>query len=125
MAHAHLRAAPGRLSGYLFVALAVAATSASQVVQAIAARRLPAGGSLLAMLREPRVWLAYVLLAVGLACWLLGLVWLDISRTYPLFALGFVAVLLWARFGFGEGLPPRVWLGAALIVAGGVVSNAA
>lgn len=113
----------GIAGGYLFVALAVLATSASQVVQALAARRLPQELPLLKMLLSPLVLTAYALLGIGLVFWLVGLTQLELSRTYPLFALSFVVVMSFARFGLGEQIGPRAWLGAALIVAGCVLCN--
>lgn len=109
--------------GYFFVALAVLATSGSQVMQALAARRLPANVPLLKMLLSPWVLTAYGLLALGLVFWLLGLTQLEISRTYPLFALSFVVVMSFARFGLKETVSGRAWLGAGLIVGGCVLCN--
>lgn len=113
----------GVTGGYLFVALAVLATSGSQVVQALAARRLPEELPLLKMLLSPLVLTAYALLAIGLVFWLVGLTQLELSRTYPLFALSFVVVMSFARFGLGEQIGRRAWLGALLIVAGCVLCN--
>ncbi len=105
------------------VGLAVLCTAGSQFVQALAARRLSDGNVLLAMLKEPLVYVAYALLGLGLVFWLIALTELDISQTYPLFALGFVLTMLFARFGLGEAVGWRGWFGAALIVAGGVLCN--
>lgn len=105
------------------VALAVLCTSASQVVQALAARRLPEHASLASTLSHPLVWLAYGFLAVGLVFWLVALTELEVSQTYPLFALGFVLTMLFARFGLGESVRPRAWFGACLIVLGGLLCN--
>ena len=113
----------GVTGGYLFVALAVLATSGSQVVQALAARRLPEELPLLKMLLSPLVLTAYALLAIGLVFWLVGLTQLELSRTYPLFALSFVVVMSFARLGLGEQIGRRAWLGALLIVAGCVLCN--
>lgn len=107
----------------LLVAVAVLCTASSQVVQALVARRLTEPTSLVGMLREPLVLLAYLLLGVGLVFWLIALTEVEVSRTYPLFAVGFVATMLFARFGLGESIGPRAWAGAALIVVGGAVCN--
>jgi drug/metabolite transporter (DMT)-like permease len=109
--------------GYVFVAIAICATSASQIVQVLAARRLDTQASLIVTLKHPLVLLAYGLLGFGLVAWLLALMRLDISRTYPLFALGFVAVMLVARYGFKEQVGLRAWFGATLIVLGGVLCS--
>lgn len=113
----------GTAGGYLCVALAVLATSGSQIVQALAARRIPGDVPLLSMLLNPWVLSAYGLLAVGLVFWLVGLTQLELSRTYPLFALSFVAVMGFARFGLREPVGRRAWVGAGLIVCGCVLCN--
>ena len=105
------------------VVAAVVCTATSQIVQAFAARRLVHKPGVMAMLREPLVLLAYALLGVGLLFWLVALTEFDVSRTYPLFALGFVATMLFARFGFGETVTLRSWAGCALIVLGGALCN--
>lgn len=105
------------------VALAVLCTSASQIVQALAARRLPTHSGVVQTLSNPLVWLAYALLGLGLLFWLIALTAVDVSQTYPLFALGFVLTMLFARFGLGDVVPFRAWCGATLIVAGGLLCN--
>jgi len=105
------------------VVVAVVCTATSQIVQALAARRLVNKPGVVAMLCEPLVLLAYVLLGVGLLFWLVALTELEVSRTYPLFALGFVATMLFARFGLGEEVTLRGWIGSALIVLGGALCN--
>ena len=105
------------------VAFAVLCTAVSQIVQVYAARQLPAQAGLVRTLTQPLVWLAFALLGVGLVFWLIALTELEVSRTYPLFALGFVSTLLFARFGFGEAVSARSWCGAGLIVLGGLLCN--
>ncbi len=78
---------------------------------------------MLSALKEPRVLLAYALLGIGLLFWLIALTELDISATYPVFAMGFVLTMLVARFGLGETVRGRGWFGAALIVVGSVLCN--
>ena len=75
------------------------------------------------MLKEPLVYAAYGLLGLGLVFWLVALTELEVSHTYPLFALGFVLTMLFARFGLGEAVSRRGWFGALLIVAGGLLCN--
>jgi len=115
----------GTAGGYLFVALAVLATSVSQIFQALAARRFPPDTPLLKLLQSPLVLAAYALLAAGMLFWLIGLTQLELSRTYPLFALSFVLVMSFARLGLGERIGSRALLGAALIVSGCVLCNLA
>ena len=105
------------------VAVAVLCTSASQIIQAIAARRLPARAGLWRTLSHPLVVAAYALLGVGLVFWLIALTELEVSQTYPLFALGFVLTMLFARFGLGDRVRPRAWFGALLIVVGGLLCS--
>ena len=105
------------------VVLAVACTSLSQIFQALAARRIPAQASLFTTFSHPLVLLAYASLGLGLLCWLIALTELDVSQTYPLFALGFVATMLMARFGFKEPVSGRAWFGALLIAVGGAICN--
>ncbi len=105
------------------VVVAVLCTSAAQIAQVFAARQLPAEAGLLRTLLQPFVLLAYALLALGLVFWLIALTELEVSQTYPLFALGFVLTMLFARFGLGNPVHPRAWCGAALIVSGGLLCN--
>ena len=105
------------------VMLAVLCTAASQFTQALAARRMNRATTEAAFYKEPLVYGAYALLGLGLLFWLVALTELDVSQTYPMFALGSILTLLFARFGLGEAIPPRVWLGGALIVAGGLLCH--
>jgi len=105
------------------VGLAVLCTACSQFFQALAARQLSDDSGWFAMLKEPRVYAAYGLLGLGLVFWLVALTELEVSQTYPLFALGFVLTMLFARFGLGEAVSLRGWFGALLIVVGGVLCN--
>jgi len=105
------------------VLLAVLCTASSQFVQALAARRLNQAQSGSRLLKEPLVYAAYALLALGLVFWLIALTELDVSQTYPLFALGFVLTMLFARFGLGEVITRRGILGAGLIVMGSLLCN--
>lgn len=118
-----------------YVVLAVVCTAGSQLVQAFAARRFEAleatrgtssesvVGLVTRMLSEPLVIGAYLLLGVGLIFWLMALTKLEISATYPMFAMGFVLTMLSARFVLNERISARGWLGAVIIVLGSVLCN--
>lgn len=55
--------------------------------------------------------------------WVWALRYVEISKAYPYFALGFVFVPLLGAWMFGEVLTPRYGLGVLLIVAGVVMTG--
>jgi|SRR5690242_15384032 drug/metabolite transporter (DMT)-like permease len=67
--------------------------------------------------------LALVLYAATTILWVFILKHLSLSVAYPVYALSFLLVPLLAYFVLGESLTPKMLFGAALIVAGIVVTT--
>jgi undecaprenyl phosphate-alpha-L-ara4N flippase subunit ArnE len=62
--------------------------------------------------------LAIACLVGGTALWLVVLYRMEVSKAFPFISLGFVFVMLAARFYLHETVPWFRWLGMALIMAG-------
>lgn len=62
--------------------------------------------------------IAGVMYVTSSGLWVWALRYVEISKAYPYFALGFVFVPLLGAWMFGEGLTLRYGLGVLLIVAG-------
>ena len=94
-------------------------TCLGQIAQKLAVDRGPGDtAGLVERLRSPWLLLALASLGLALLLWLLVLQRLDVGIAYPMLSLNFVLLTLVARFGFGEAIDARHWLGLALLVAG-------
>jgi undecaprenyl phosphate-alpha-L-ara4N flippase subunit ArnE len=78
--------------------------------------------NLLTLSTVPSFWLALVLYGCGTLMWIHILQTVPLSRAYPFAALGFVIVPVLAVLLFSEKLSLTYALGAALIVAGILVT---
>jgi len=67
--------------------------------------------------------IAGTLYVLSTVLWIWVLRHLEVSKAYPVFALGFVLVPLAGAWIFGEQLSARYALGALLIVVGVVLTN--
>ena len=107
---------------YLLIALVVTLTSLGQVLQKLGADRgLKEADSFrqtVAALFQWEIILAVICLASAVAVWLVVLYMMDVSKAFPFISLGFVVVLLSARFYLQESIPWNRWLGVVFIVAG-------
>lgn len=104
---------------YVLLLLSIGCSSAAQIFQKLAAHDLAThSGSPLQLLGKRNVLLSIVFLATGLLLWLAVLGKLELSIAYPMLSLGYVIVMLVARQFFHETIPPRRWLGTALIMLG-------
>lgn len=107
---------------YLLIALVVTLTSLGQVLQKLGADRgLKEAVSFrqtVAALFQWEIILAVICLASAVAVWLVVLYMMDVSKAFPFISLGFVVVLLSARFYLQESIPWNRWLGVVFIVAG-------
>ena len=111
-----------------FIALTIALTSASQLLQKAAAVRylahLQAGADNSALRfyrREPRFWLAMLSLGCAMLSWLVALRAVEVSKAYALLSISYLLVPLIATRLFGERMTPRARLGAILLFAGVVL----
>ena len=68
--------------------------------------------------------IAGVLYVTSTGLWVWALRSVELSKAYPLFALGFVLVPIASAFLFGEALTLKCGIGVALIVAGVVLTSA-
>ena len=114
------------MSGYLLLGLVCLLTCAGQLCQKRAAdvwmRLGPRDDSAAAVPRRTRLvaaarwlFLACLLLGLGLLAWLGVLRRLPVSLAYPMLSLNFVLIVLAARFVFHEATPRRHWYGVAAI----------
>jgi len=78
---------------------------------------------LLVLATTPAMWAAVVLYAGATLLWVWILSRMPLSQAHPWAALGVVVVPLAAVLMFGEVVRPVFWLGAALIVAGIVLTQ--
>ena len=117
------------MSGYLLLGLVCLLTCAGQLCQKRAAdvwmRLGPRDDSAAAVPRRTRLvaaarwlFLACLLLGLGLLAWLGVLRRLPVSLAYPMLSLNFVLIVLAARFIFNEQTPRRHWYGVAAIAFG-------
>ena len=107
---------------YLFVAITVVLTVASQVLQKQVAMFAvgAAGPVLLRYMRQPRFWMALSLLGVAMLSWLVVLHSLQVSKAYTLLSVNYALMVPVSRFLFAERIPPTRWAGA-LVISLGVV----
>ncbi len=66
---------------------------------------------------------AGILYITSSGLWIWALRYVELSKAYPYFALGFVFVPLLGAWFFGEALTLRYGFGVLLIVAGVVMTN--
>lgn len=78
--------------------------------------------ALLSLAMLPSFWTALALYGLGTVLWIFILQTVPLSRAYPFMALAFVLVPLLAVLLFRETLSLTYMIGAALIVAGVVVT---
>lgn len=79
-------------------------------------------GSVFQLFAAPSFWLAVVLYGGATLLWIRMLQSVPLSRAYPFAALGFVIVPVASFFFFDESISWRYAIGAALIVAGVIVT---
>ena len=107
---------------YVLILQVLTLTSIVQVLQTLgAARGLKNTKSLaqvFAALFQWEIILAVICLASAICIWLVVLYMMDVSKAFPFISLGFVVVLLSARFYLHEFIPWNRWLGVVFIVAG-------
>lgn len=72
---------------------------------------------------NPKLILALFVYGVATLCWLFALKAVPLRLAYPFVAMAFVIVPVLAHFLLGEELKPSTFVGAALIVAGVLVSS--
>jgi undecaprenyl phosphate-alpha-L-ara4N flippase subunit ArnE len=117
---------------YLLLTISVVLTALSQVWQKLAAHRLDihyvhdvhrSGAKRffdhvrqMIVIRE--AWFALGSLGASMLLWLMVLQHMDISKAFPVVSMSLVLVMLISRFRFGEHIPLRRWLGAAVITLG-------
>ncbi len=75
------------------------------------------------ILAAPEIYAALALYGAATILWIWILSRVPLSRAYPYVALGVVLVPLASILVFGERIRPAFWLGAALIVAGIIVTQ--
>lgn len=71
------------------------------------------------------LFLAGVLYLCSTGLWVWALRFIEISKAYPYFAVGFILVPLLGAIFFGEALNMRYGIGVLLIMTGVVLTNTA
>jgi multidrug transporter EmrE-like cation transporter len=90
---------------------------------ALRVQGLPLLASLTGLLLQPLFYVAITLYAVSILLWIWILGRVPLSQAYPWMSLGVILVPLVGQFVFGENIRPIFWGGAALIVAGIVMTQ--
>ncbi|MFV9614435.1 MAG: EamA family transporter [Gammaproteobacteria bacterium] len=107
---------------YFLIILVVMLTSIGQVLQKLGADRglknAKTFSQAVSALFQWEIILAVLCLASAVSIWLVVLYMMDVSKAFPFISLGFVVVLLSARFYLHETIPWNRWLGVVFIVAG-------
>jgi len=107
---------------YALILLVVTLTSIGQVLQKLGADRgLKEAASFsetIAALFQWEIILAVICLGSAISIWLVVLYMMDVSKAFPFISLGFVVVLLSAKFYLRETIPWNRWIGVVFIVAG-------
>ncbi len=85
---------------------------------------LPAGRLIPVLVATPAMWAAVALYGAATLLWVWILARVPLSQAYPWSALGIVIVPLAAMLAFGEEVRPIFWLGAALVIAGILLTQA-
>lgn len=80
------------------------------------------GSGLIGLAMVPSFWAALLLYGLGTLWWIWILQTVPLSRAYPFFALAFAVVPLLAALLFAEKLNLTYAVGAALIMAGVIVT---
>ncbi len=107
---------------YVLILFVVTLTSIGQVLQKLGADRglknAKSVPQLFYALFQWEIILAVICLAAAILVWLVVLYLMDVSKAFPFISLGFIVVLLSARFYLKEFIPWYRWLGVIFIVAG-------
>lgn len=107
---------------YILIAVVVLLTSLGQVLQKLGADRgiknSSSSADLFRALFQWEIILAVICLASAVAIWLVVLYMMDVSKAFPFISLGFIVVMLTARYYLRETIPWTRWLGVVFIVAG-------
>lgn len=105
---------------YVALGISIVLTVVSQTLQKkVADDCVAAGGSALHFyFRAPAFWLALATLGGAMLSWLVVLSLLEVSRAYSLLSVNYVLMLLVSRWIFAEHIPPRRWVGVAVLLAG-------
>lgn len=83
---------------------------------------VPVGANVIARLAvyllQPTVAIGLVTYVLGTAMWVVAVSRRDISYVFPMTALNYVIVTLGGKLLFGEMIPPKRWLGIAIVMTG-------
>lgn len=112
----------------LFTALVIFANVAGNAFLSWGMKRVAVDGASLipaffAPFLSPIVWLGIALLILWMLSRMTLLSWADLSFVVPVTSLGYVLNVAAGAFLLGEAVDGKRWLGAALIVAGSVVTG--
>ena len=108
---------------YIFMAAAVAFTSAGQILQKIGSGKvkkehLKVGIKSVLVFFNPFIFGALVMLFIATVFYLLALSNLPLSIAYPMLSSGYVLVVLSSRIFLKENVSLKRWFGVFVIVIG-------
>ena len=111
------------MTAYLFVAMSVLFSVASQVLQKQVAMIAVAssGHTLVRYMRQLRFWIALGLLGFAMLCWLVVLHTMQVSKAYTLLSINYALMVPVSRWLFDERIPLTRWIGALVITFGVVL----
>lgn len=113
------------LKQILLAVATVAMLAVGQVLFKLASSKLDVAGKglLESLVWNPTLWIALVVYGVATVAWLFVLQSTPLRMAYPFVALAFVLVPVMAAVFLGEPLRWTTFAGAALIIAGVMVST--
>lgn len=112
----------GQIGALLGISALLAAGQSLFKLSALSLHGAGQTGGLFSLVTIPSFWLALALYGLGTLLWIVVLQTVPLSRAYPFMALAFVIVPLLAVVIFKESLSLTYLVGAALIVAGVMVT---
>jgi drug/metabolite transporter (DMT)-like permease len=111
------------LVGLAFFTLLLAVGQLLFKTAGLAIRGLPPRDALLALAHVPAFYAAIILYAASTFLWVWLLSRVTLMQAYPWVSAGVIIVPLLSAAIFGERVTSAYWLGAALIVAGIVITQ--
>ncbi len=76
------------------------------------------GETILRAAKEPLLWTGLALFGISAMFWLVVLSRVRLSVAYPLVGISYILIVLLARYGLHEQVPPLRWVGVCVIAVG-------
>ena len=75
-------------------------------------------GTLLRVIKEPKLWLGLTLFGISAIFWLVVLSRVPLSVAYPFVGLSYIVIVAFSRIFLGEHVPLMRWLGVLVVALG-------